>query len=100
MSFLRTVITAWCVSFVGCPRTLCAFESSGHGAGTVEARIQTPSNAANFSLPVSQAPGFFYDPSAGEYLLNLSAGAGYFVSDAFALGLDVGHLRTSFDGGA
>jgi hypothetical protein len=72
-------------------------EASPHGAGTFEARIQTPTNAAAEPLSLWNAPGFFYDPDSGDYLLNLIAGGGYFVTDWFAAGIDLGYQRLNVD---
>jgi hypothetical protein len=72
-------------------------EASPHGSGTFEARIQTPTNAAAELLSLWNAPGFFYDPESGDYLLNLIAGGGYFVSDGFAVGVDLGYQRANVD---
>jgi hypothetical protein len=69
-------------------------EASPHGAGTIEARIQTPTNASAWTLSLANHPGVFYDPESGDYWLNLIAGGGYFLSDAFAIGLDVGYQRS------
>jgi hypothetical protein len=61
------------------------------GAGTVELRIQTASNVAGGALfGIAVPPGFVYNPDSKAWNLNLSAGAGYFVSPMFAIGADLG----------
>lgn len=46
-------------------------------------------------MSLLSSPGVYYDPDSGAYLLNLIGGAGYFVADGLALGLDLGYQRSS-----
>jgi hypothetical protein len=58
--------------------------------GAIELRIQTSSNVAAGGLfGIETSPGIVWNPDSGNWNLNLSGGAGYFVSPMIAVGGDL-----------
>ncbi len=65
-----------------------------HGAGTLELRIQTATQLPiGGQLAFASAPGIAYNPETEEYYVNVVGGVGYFLTPAFALGLDASFTR-------
>jgi len=84
LRFWRTAVVCALLCAAGDPAARAA------GAGTVELRIQTASNVAAGGLfGIALPPGFVYNPDSKAWNLNLSAGAGYFVSPKVAVGGDL-----------
>ena len=75
--------------------------AGGHGAGTLELRIQTASTVAGGGIfGLITAPGVVYAPDSEIFILNLIGGAGYFVTPSLALGGDLGFTRIDGNGEA
>jgi hypothetical protein len=63
----------------------------GHGAGTIELRLQTINNLVASTAAVAST-GLFYGTDSEELVINISGGAGYFLSPSLALGGDLGYF--------
>ena len=75
-----------------CALWTCAMANAaaGPGTGTIELRIQTSSSVVGGGIIGTILPtGITYETQGKEWLLNLGAGAAYFVSPQFAVGGDV-----------
>jgi hypothetical protein len=74
--------------------------TTGHGAGTIELRVQTATNVYEHESAIGTAPGLAYGTKSHVFVLNLIGGAGYFVSPLFAFGGDLGVVRTDDGAGS